>query len=63
MRARHEDFGDASVDDVILLLLDEHGELSLRARLRADAEHARANVDDLAEVRQINAELDELGAW
>ena len=63
MRARARDFGDASIDDVISRLLDEHAELALRSQLRADAEHARSNADDLAEVRRVQADLDEVSAW
>ena len=63
MHVRDEDFQDAPIDDVILRLLDEHAELSLRAKMRADAEHARTNADDLAEVRRVQAEMDELSAW
>jgi hypothetical protein len=63
MHVRDEDFHDAPIDDVILRLLDEHAELSLRARMRADAAHARTNADDLAEVRRVQAEMDELSAW
>lgn len=63
MRAREQDFGDATVDEVISRLLDEHAELSLRAKMRADADHARTNVDDLEEVRRAQAEMDELSAW
>jgi hypothetical protein len=63
MRAREQDFDDAPIDDVIIRLLDEHAEMSLRARMRADAEHARANADDLEEVRRVQAEMDELSAW
>jgi hypothetical protein len=46
--------------EVIIRLVDEHAELALRARMRADAEHARTNVEDLAEVQRVQAELDEL---
>jgi hypothetical protein len=63
MRARAEDFDDAPIDEVITRLLDEHADQALRARMRADAEHARGNVDDLAEVRQVQAEMDEISAW
>ncbi len=63
MRTREQDFGDAPIDDVILRLLDEHAEVALRARMRADAEAARSNPDDLEEVRRVQAELDELSAW
>lgn len=63
MRARAEDFDDAPIDEVIVRLLDEHAELALRARMRADAGHARTNVDDLAEVKRIQAEMDEISAW
>ena len=63
MQAREKDFGDAPIDDVIGRLLDEHAELSLRAKLRADAEHARHNADDLDEVRRVQAEMDEISAW
>jgi hypothetical protein len=63
MRAREEDFDDAPVDEVIARLLDEHAELALRAQMRADAEHARTNADDLAEVQRIQAEMDEISAW
>lgn len=63
MRTREEDFHDAPVDEVIIRLLDEHAELSLRARMRADAEHARTNTEDLEEVRQVQAEMDEISAW
>jgi hypothetical protein len=63
LRARAEDFHDAPIDEVIIRLLDEHAEQSLRAQLRADAEHARANAEDLAEVRRVQAEMDEISAW
>jgi hypothetical protein len=63
MRAREEDFHDAPIDEVIIRLLDEHAELSLRTQMRADAEHARTNVEDLEEVRRVQAELDEISAW
>ena len=63
MRTREQDFGDAPIDDVILHLLDEHAEVALRARMRADAEMARSNPDDLEEIRRVQAELDELSAW
>jgi hypothetical protein len=63
MRARAQDFDDAPIDEVITRLLDEHADQALRARMRADAEHARGNVDDLAEVRQVQAEMDEISAW
>jgi hypothetical protein len=63
MRVREEDFHDAPVDEVIIRLLDEHVELSLRARMRADAEHARTNAEDLEEVRRVQAEMDEISAW
>lgn len=63
MRTRAQEFGGASIDDVITRLLDEHADHALKARMRADAEHARGNVDDLAEVRRVQAELDELSAW
>jgi len=32
-------------------------------RMRADAEHARSDTDDLAEVRRVQAEMDEVSAW
>jgi len=60
MRTRAEEFGDAPIDEVITRLLDEHADQALRAKMRADAEHARGNIDDLAEVQ---AEMDELSAW
>jgi hypothetical protein len=63
MRTRKQDFNDASIDEVITRLLDEHADRSLRAQMRADAERARANTDDLAEVRRIQAEMDEISAW
>jgi hypothetical protein len=63
MHTRSQDFGNASIDEVIALLLEEHASEQLRARMRADAEHARANADDLAEVQRVQAELDEIGAW
>lgn len=63
MRTREEDFHNASVDDVILRLLDEHAEVSLRAKMRADSEHARTNADDLAEVRRVQTEMDAVVAW
>lgn len=63
MRTREQDFHDASVDEVIQGLLDEHADQALRARMRADAEHARGNAEDLAEVRRVQAEMDELSAW
>jgi hypothetical protein len=63
MQAREQDFDDAPIDEVIVRLLDEHAEVALRARMRADAEAARSNPDDLEEVRRVQAELDELSAW
>jgi hypothetical protein len=63
MRTRAQDFGDAPIDEVITRLLDEHADQALRARMRADAEHARGNADDLAEVRRVQTELDEISAW
>jgi hypothetical protein len=63
MRTRREDFGDASIDDVITQLLDEHADQALRAQMRADAEHARQNVEDLAEVRRVQEDMDEISAW
>jgi hypothetical protein len=63
MRARTEDFGEVPIDEVITRLLDEHADQALRARMRADAEHARGNVDDLAEVRRVQEEMDEISAW
>jgi len=63
MRARAQDFGDAPIDEIIVRLLDEHADQVLRARIRADAEHARGNVDDIAEVRRVQADMDEISAW
>jgi hypothetical protein len=63
MRARTQDFGEVPIDEVITRLLDEHADQVLRARMRSDAEHARGNVDDLAEVRRVQAEMDEISAW
>jgi hypothetical protein len=63
MRARTQEFGDASIDEVITRLLDEHADQVLRAQIRVDAEHARANTDDLAEVARVQAEMDEISAW
>ena len=63
MHARARDFADAPIDDVISRLLDEHADLTLRSQLRADAEHARRNVDDIEEVRRVQAEMDEISAW
>jgi hypothetical protein len=63
MRTRAEDFGDAPIDQVIGRLLDEHADLALRSQMRADAEHARSNAEDLAEVRRVQADLDEISAW
>lgn len=63
MHARAQDFADAPIDDVISRLLDEHADLTLRNQLRADAEHARSNLDDIEEVRRVQAEMDEISAW
>jgi hypothetical protein len=63
LHTRSHDFGNASLDEVIARLLDEHANHQLRAQLRIDAEHARANAEDLAEVRRVQAELDEISAW
>jgi hypothetical protein len=60
---RSQDFGNASLDEVIARLLDEHANQQLRAQLRNDAEHARTNAEDLAEVRRVQAEMDEISAW
>jgi hypothetical protein len=63
MRTRAQDFADASIDDVISQLLDEHADVALRNQMRADAEHARSNAADLAEVRRVQTDLDEFSAW
>jgi hypothetical protein len=63
MRARAQDFADAPIDEVIGRLLHEHTDLVLRNQMRADAEHARSNAEDLAEVRRVQAELDDISAW
>lgn len=63
MRTRTQDFGDAPIDEVISRLLDEHADQALRARMWADSEHARGNVDDLEEVRRVQAEMDNVSAW
>ena len=63
LRTRNEDFGNASLDDVIARLLDEHADQRLRAHMRIDAERARTDAADLAEVRRVQAELDEISAW
>lgn len=63
MRTRERDFHGAPIDEVITRLLDEYADQVLRARMRADAEHARGNVDDLEKVRRIQAEMDEISAW
>jgi hypothetical protein len=63
MSARSQDFGNASFDEVIARLLDEHADQKLRQQIRIDAERARADAEDLAEVRRVQAELDEISAW
>jgi hypothetical protein len=63
MRTRAQDFGDVPLDEVIARLLDEHADQALRTRMRADAEHARGNVDDIAEIRRVQADMDEISAW
>jgi hypothetical protein len=63
LRTRSQDFGNASLDEVLSRLLDEHADQRLRAQMRADAERARTDADDLAEVRRVQAELDEISAW
>ncbi|HET8684504.1 MAG TPA: hypothetical protein VFM54_21910 [Micromonosporaceae bacterium] len=63
MRTRSRDFGNATIDEVIARLLDEHADQVLRAQMRADAEHARSNGDDLEEVRRVQADMDEISAW
>ncbi len=63
MRTRARDFGSAPIDDVIAQLLDEHADLALRGQMRADAEHARSNAEDIAEVRRVQADMDEISAW
>jgi hypothetical protein len=63
MRARAQDFAGTSIDDVISRLLDEHADLALRNRMRSDAEHARRNAQDIAEVRRVQADMDEISAW
>jgi hypothetical protein len=63
LRTRRQDFGNASLDEVLTRLLDEHADQQLRAQMRADAEQARTDTDDLAEVRRVQAELDEISAW
>jgi hypothetical protein len=63
MRIRDQEFGGVSVDETIARLVDEHERAALRARMRADAEHARNDAEDLAEVRRVMAEMDEISAW
>lgn len=63
LRTRSQDFGNASLDEVLARLLDEHADQRLRAQMRTDAERARADADDLAEVRRVQADLDEISAW
>lgn len=63
LRARSQDFGNASLDEVLARLLDEHADQQLRAQMRTDAERARTDADDLTEVRRVQAELDEISAW
>jgi hypothetical protein len=63
MRTRAQDFADAPIDDVIGRLLDEHADLALRRQMRADAEHARRNAEDIAEVRRVQTDMDEISAW
>jgi len=63
MRTRAQDFGDASIDEVITRLLDEHADQMLHAQMRVDAAHARTNAEDLAEVRRVQADMDEISAW
>ena len=63
MRTRAQDFADAPIDDVIGRLLDEHADLALRSQMRADAEHARSNAEDIAEVRRVQSDMDEISAW
>lgn len=63
LRTRSQDFGNASLDEVLARLLDEHADQQLRAQMRTDAERARADADDLAEVHRVQAELDEISAW
>ena len=63
MRARAQDFGDAPIDEVIVRLLDQHADLALRAQMRANTVHAWNNADDVAEVRRVQADMDEITAW
>ena len=57
------DFGDCPIDQAIVRVLEVQAELALRARLRADAERARNDADDVAEIRRVHAEFDEISAW
>jgi hypothetical protein len=63
LRTRSQDFGNASLDEVLARLLDEHADKQLRTQMRTDAERARTSADDLSEVRRVQAELDEISAW
>ena len=63
LRTRAQDFGGASIDEVITRLLDEHTDQMLRVQMREDATHARANADDLAEVQRVQKDMDEVSAW
>jgi hypothetical protein len=63
LRTRSQDFGNASLDEVLARLLDEHADQQLRTQMRTDAERARTSADDLSEVRRVQAELDEISAW
>jgi hypothetical protein len=63
MRAANEDFGGVTADEAVRLLLAEHADIKRRAALRAEAEHARHNAADLAEVQAVMAQMDEISAW
>jgi hypothetical protein len=55
--------GDNSLSDAIRDLIHAQYHARLYAQAARDAERLRADPDDLAEVRAVNGELDEISAW
>jgi len=55
--------GDGNLSDAIRDLIHAQYSARLYAQAARDAERLRDNPDDLAEIRAVNEELDEISAW
>jgi hypothetical protein len=55
--------GEGNLSDAIRDLIHAQYSARLYAQAARDAERLRDNPDDLAEIRAVNEELDEISAW